>query len=55
MRDDTEMVRADEVTLLERSLQNSSIDIESDDEEAINSLFTKNAKCSTPLSKVPGN
>ena len=36
-RDDTEMVMTDEVTLLERSLQILSIDIESDDEEAINS------------------
>ena len=52
---DTEMVRADVVTLLERYLQNLSIDIESDDEEAINHLFAKKAKCSTPLSKVPGN
>ena len=46
---------ADEVTLLERSLQNLSIDIESDDEEDINSPFAKKAKCSTPLSEVPGN
>ena len=34
-RDDTDMVRADEVILLEKSLQNLSTDIESDDEEAI--------------------
>ena len=44
-----------EVTLLERSLQNLSIDTESDCEEAINSPFAKKAKCLTPLSKVPGN
>ena len=49
------MVREDEVTLLERSLQNLSIDKESDDKEAINNPFAKKANCSTPLSKVPGN
>ena len=37
-RDDTEMVMANEVTLLERCLQNSLIDIESDNEEAIKSI-----------------